>query len=282
MRLPGKPIRALLALLGAALTVALGAPSAMAQGPAYQYWGYYHLSGHRWTFATKGPAQTLPANGSVEGYRFAISSGTVSRPPRDVLTFDQICGWVKTAKHPPYGKAVGVVLDFGRPADAPQGATPPKPTAICALVDASATGDQVLAHVARTRVVKGLICGIDGYPQSGCAPTLKTEPAAAKAKDVPITITPQHPQSSTSSATPTSSTPSRPSSASTPGLSSGQAGTSAGTVSNGSSQAAVGNSSTTGPGSGVPASTWVGIGVTALVLLGLGMLALRRRRTGTM
>lgn len=184
------PITAVLALFLATLlsalvsTVALAAPAHAAD--AYRFWGYYQLTNGTWGFATKGPDGTTPADGSVEGYRFALGDTSTPRLPRAVVTFDQACGSTPAVSG---SKRVGVVVDFGRAADArEQGATVPAPYATCVTVPTSATGAQVLAAAAKPRVEKAMVCGIDGYPASGCSDTVKDVPAAAKTADQPVTI----------------------------------------------------------------------------------------------
>ena len=168
-------------LLGAGLLTAL-APSADAA--TYRYWGYYQLKDGKWAFSPKGANQTTPADGSVEGWRFAVAGETDSRMPRGTVTFDQVCGSTDATDGT---KRVAVVLDYGRPADAESG-TPPKPVAECAQVPTNATGEAVLAEVASVRKEKSLVCGIDSWPASGCGGEVKTVSNAAKAADDQVTI----------------------------------------------------------------------------------------------
>ena len=188
------PIRVLLAaVVAACLSVLTLAP---AQAAAYRYWGFYQLTGTTWAFAQKGPDQTVPKDGSVEGWRFAVADETSTRYPRAVLTFDQLCGSTPAQSGK---KRVGLVLDFGRPADAADGATPPQPRAVCAVVDTSASSAAVLAVAGGVRTEKGLVCAVAGYPTSDCGGAVKEVSAAAKAKDEPVTIAAP---SATPSATP--------------------------------------------------------------------------------
>lgn len=178
----GGAAAALLALLLS--TVALATPAQAAD--AYRFWGYYQLGGGTWAFATKGPDGTTPADGSVEGYRFALGDTSTPRLPRAVVTFDQACASTPAAAG---RKRVGVVVDFGREADAREpGTAVPAPYATCVSVPTAATGAQVLAAAAKPRVDKAMVCGIDGYPASGCSDTVADVPAAARAADQPVTI----------------------------------------------------------------------------------------------
>jgi hypothetical protein len=177
------PLRIVLAALVAACLSAL--TIAPAHAAAYRYWGFYQLSDGAWTFAQKGPDQTVPKDGSVDGWRFAVADEASTRYPRAVLTFDQLCGTTpaQTGK-----KRVGLVVDFGRPADAADGATPPEPKALCAVVATDATSAVVLAAAGDVRTEKGLVCGVDGYPTTDCGGAVKEVSPEAKAADEPVTI----------------------------------------------------------------------------------------------
>lgn len=166
------------------LLAALVLPAGAANAAAYRYWGYYQWDGKAWAFAQKGPGQITPADGSVEGYRFAIGDVDVTRFPRTTeVDFEAICGDTKAADGK---KRVAVVLDFGRAADSADGATPPEPETRCASVPVAATGLEVLGAVAEVRTDKSLICGVDGYPATGCGEEVKTVSAEAKAADEPV------------------------------------------------------------------------------------------------
>jgi MYXO-CTERM domain-containing protein len=170
-------------MLGMALAVIL--PAAAADAAAYRYWGYYQLSGTTWSCATKGADQTTPADGSVDGWRFAVGTEDTSRFPRATPTFDQVCG-TNTAGADE--KRVAVVIDYGRTADTADNSQPPAAVGRCAVVATSATGLEVLAKVAEVRSDKALICGIDGFPATGCGDEVKTVSPEAKAADTPVTL----------------------------------------------------------------------------------------------
>jgi MYXO-CTERM domain-containing protein len=175
----------------AALALVLGLlmaallPVGVANAAAYRYWGYYQLSGDTWQFASKGPDQTTPADGSVEGWRFAVGAEDVTRYPRATTTFDKVCGDTAAGTG---DKRVAVVIDYGRPADTADNSEPPVPVAKCAVVAEAASGLEVLSKVADVRTDKGLICGIDGFPATGCGDEVKTVSAAAAAPDEPVTL----------------------------------------------------------------------------------------------
>src|SRR3954468_21308809 len=125
-----RALRVVVALVVAGLAALVSASPAHAD--AYRYWGYYQLTDGSWAFAQKGPAETTPADGSVEGWRFAVADESSTRTPRVVPTFESLCG--STDKQSG-NKLVGLVVDFGRPADGPGGASaPPAPIGQCASV----------------------------------------------------------------------------------------------------------------------------------------------------
>lgn len=177
------PLRVVFAALVAAMLSALTV--APAHAAAYRYWGFYQLVDGAWTFAQKGPDQTVPKDGSVDGWRFAVADEASTRYPRAVLTFDQVCGSTPAESGK---KRVGLVVDFGRPADAADSTAPPTPKALCAVVAADATSSAVLATAGDVRVEKGLVCGVDGYPASDCGGAVKEVSPEAKAADQPVTI----------------------------------------------------------------------------------------------
>jgi len=178
-------------LLRAAITLFLvvlagGVIAAPAQAAAYRYWGYFQLTNGAWAFAQTGSAQSNPKDGSIEGWRFAVADEKSIRNPRATPAFDTLCANVKAAAGT---KRVGLVLDYGRPADSPDSTKPPAPRATCVAVPVKATGSDVLvAAGAKLRLEKSLTCGIDGWPATGCGPLVDPVSAAAAAPDTTITI----------------------------------------------------------------------------------------------
>ncbi len=189
---PSHPVRhallAVFAVLGAIAALVLPAQSASAAN--YQYWGYYQVANGAWTFAQVGPDKSTPADGAIEGWRWAVDDGTGTAPrtPRALPSFTAVCDTTpaQTGK-----KRVAVVIDFGRPADGDATTTPPKPRAQCASVPTAATGAEVLAAVAEVRSgTGGLVCALDAYPASGCGGEIATLSEAQKAADTPVSIAP--------------------------------------------------------------------------------------------
>lgn len=175
----------------AALTITVGLllavllPAAAANAAAYRYWGYFQLDGDTWGFATKGPDQTKPADGSVEGWRYAVGTEGSTRLPRVQVTFDEICDDTEAESGK---KRVAVVIDYGRKADTADNTEPPAPVGRCASVDTQASGAEVLAAVAEVRTKDSLVCAIDENPASGCGEEVKTVSAEAKAPDTQVEL----------------------------------------------------------------------------------------------
>ena len=185
-------VRRPIAVLAAAVAlIGLGgalAPTATATPPsaAYRFWGYFQQTGGAWQFAQTGPDGTNPADGSVEGWRFATAGPTDTRYPRATPTFDDVCGDTDPVSG---SKRVGVVIDYGRAVDGAEGAEPPAPRAACAVVPESGSGNDVLAAVAEVRIEEGLTCAIDSYPASGCGDAVDPLPEAATAPDEEVDLT---------------------------------------------------------------------------------------------
>ena len=176
--------RAVAAVLVGSLVCLLGVIglAAPAQAEAYRYWTFWNGSGTSWEFAQKAPDGLIPADGSSDGWRFEIAGAdaTTSRPPRIAPDFAAVCA---TTPAEVGKKRVAVIIDFGLPAEAPAGSTPPAPIVHCVVAPPQANSQQVLAAVDAERMDKGLLCAVGGYPSTGCADTLAnaTAPPTAQA-----------------------------------------------------------------------------------------------------
>lgn len=162
----GGPGRAVVLILAALLPLLAGAGQAQAAG--YRYWSFWDLDGDRWTYATQGPSVARPADGDVQGFRFAVSEESDdSAQPRGAADFAVIC-----AKTPAKdgSKRVALVIDFGTAEDAPSGETPPANRTACARVAPDASTAEALASVAEPLRYdnSALLCAIAGYPERGC------------------------------------------------------------------------------------------------------------------
>ncbi|MFI6929389.1 SCO2322 family protein [Streptomyces sp. NPDC050287] len=154
-------------LLVTVLVLSAGAMG-QAQAAGYRYWSFWERDGSQWSYATQAPSTARPADGDVQGFRFAVSedSGDATRP-RGTADFTTICADtpVKAGK-----KRVALVIDFGTASDAPPGETPPAPRTACAQVSPDATAADALASVAQPLRydTNALLCAIAGYPEQGC------------------------------------------------------------------------------------------------------------------
>lgn len=174
-RLRGHLRRQLLA--AGVVVVALLAAVGPARATEYRYWTYWSSTGGAWTFSPVGPGSALPADGSVQGWRFAQSTvrgqGAQPRIAADEA-FDRFCG---PGAAPSGMKRIAIVFDFGESSEAPPGQSPPQPRGTCAVVEQRATGSQVLTQAADVRTERGLVCAIGGYPSGECAPAVTEETA---------------------------------------------------------------------------------------------------------
>ncbi|MFE0470619.1 SCO2322 family protein [Streptomyces sp. NPDC058947] len=177
--------RAVLLLLASLLLVAGAGQAAQAAG--YRYWSFWERDGDRWVYATQGPSTARPADGDVQGLRFAVSedSSDAARP-RGRAAFETICARTPAKEGT---KRVALVLDFGTPADAPEGETPPPARTACARVSPDATTAKALTAVAKPLRydTNALLCAISGYPEQGCGEQVaqKERKPAAERQDRP-------------------------------------------------------------------------------------------------
>ena len=164
----------------AALIVATTLASISCAVPAqaassYRYWSYWKSVDSTWQFADEGAGTYRPIDGSVQGWRFAISEGANSstRPPRSNLTFDQICQGVQAI---PGQRRVGLVVDYGTTVDAPNGEQPLSLVSDCVVIADGQTSIQVMsaARLAFRASAAGFICGISGYPRNECGVAIAT------------------------------------------------------------------------------------------------------------
>ncbi|MFJ9621842.1 SCO2322 family protein [Streptomyces sp. NPDC101181] len=178
---PGAPRAALVALLTtllAASAVLLGAGGAEAAG--YRYWSFWQGNGKNWEYATQGPSVLRPDDGTVQGFRFAVSedSGDADQPRR-APDFGAICAGTPAQDG---SKRVALVIDPGTEADAPDGRKPPAPRTACARVAPDASSAEALAAVAKPLRYdsSAMLCAISGYPESGCGEQVAEDGGSTK------------------------------------------------------------------------------------------------------
>ena len=169
---------------GSATGSATGTTSTAAEG--FRFWGFFDLKDGAWSFATTGPYQVVPADGAVQGWRYAVGTMEATRAPRATPAFAEICGKVAGEAGK---KRVGVVIDYGRKADSATDANPLAPIARCALVPTGASSAEVLNAVASPREGGGMVCAIDNWPgSSGCSDPVAKISEEAKAADDKVDI----------------------------------------------------------------------------------------------
>lgn len=185
--------RIVLAMLSLVLTsfVVLGVSSPANATDYYRYWAYFQAGDGTYVASEKGIGATVPADGSIDAYRYATPDSKKPNLPRVDLTkvtFDAVCADTAAADGM---KRVAVIIDYGVEADA-EGQDVPDPRADCAQVPTKATGLQVLQSVAEPRTKTSsfgpLLCGIDGYPAQGCANVVKSAPSPADAGFVTVAL----------------------------------------------------------------------------------------------
>jgi hypothetical protein len=176
-----RTVRALAAFIGIAMVAMTSiAPAAQAE-TAYRYWTYWQGNAGSWQFATQGSATSNPADGAVEGWRFAISGATggiEAQPSLNPLTaFTDLCG-----STPPIGgkKRIALIVDPGYASEAPEGEEPISAVSTCVVANADASGYDILRSQLPVRVEGGLVCGIGGYPAVECTPVIEVNEEAAR------------------------------------------------------------------------------------------------------
>ncbi|WP_407841703.1 SCO2322 family protein [Streptomyces sp. DSM 116496] len=167
------PVAGVIGIVLALAVTLLAASPALAS--TYRYWSFWDGSGGTWAYATQGPSSLRPADGSVQGFHFVVSKDAADQaaPPRTAPDFASIC----SATAPAAGKKrIALVIDFGTPAEAQAGETPPQdaPRTACAQVGPDATAAEALAEVAKPLRYNSaaLLCAISGYPKQGCGEPL--------------------------------------------------------------------------------------------------------------
>lgn len=158
--------RLLRVALAASVVGLIAANGTPAHAAAYRYWSYWLGDAAGWTYSNAGPAYRIPADGTVEGWRFAVAVEGGGATPLIAPDFETICGGTPAEEG---RKRVAVIVDPGAAEDAPDGATPPGAWALCVVAAPKATGYDVLRAAASVRVEGGLVCAIHGYPDGECA-----------------------------------------------------------------------------------------------------------------
>ncbi|MFH8410331.1 SCO2322 family protein [Streptomyces sp. NPDC018019] len=168
MKLSVRPLGRGLATAATAATLAL-APAAPAHADAFRYWSLRHGDDGTWRTTAEGPGTYRPADGAVEGLRFAVfqADTKASVVPRAPADFEAVCAATPAKAGT---KRVALVLDFGTAQDAPSGEKPPAVRSHCVQLPPQATTAEALAKAAPPLRYgsSGLLCAIAGYPRRGC------------------------------------------------------------------------------------------------------------------
>ena len=144
----------------------------------WRYWGYFQAApgANDWSYATTGPAATIPKDGSVEGWRYSFSSNTVDTGnPALKPNFKATCVGTKSES----GMVrVAVVVDFGVRAIAPTGEQVQPTIRKCVSVKAGSSGLDVLSKAVQIRTsASGFVCGLNNYPAKECSTEIPTPKA---------------------------------------------------------------------------------------------------------
>jgi hypothetical protein len=154
--------------------------AAPAQATSYRFWSYWLGGDGDWSFSSQG-ASRRPTDGTVDGWRFAVSEASSSTiPPRHSSSFGRICGSTDAVDG---SKRIGLVVDFGTTSDAPDGETPGVVISTCVVAPVDANGYDVLDLAGvQLRTNSGLICGFNGYPATECG-VVVADPAPSPTDD---------------------------------------------------------------------------------------------------
>jgi hypothetical protein len=176
------PSKKLLAVSILIITAPIFLTNTAEAAKGYRYWGYFQAvaDSSQWTPSLTGPSTKLK-DGAVEGWSFSASNDVVpATAPSDEADFATLCADTPQAA----GKIrVGLVVNFGPEAIAPNNEMPPNTILTCALVKKNATGIDVLNATVTVRNDKsGLLCGIEGYPKSECGPEIDMPDVSAMAR----------------------------------------------------------------------------------------------------
>ena len=156
-------------------------PANAAAEKGWRYWGYFQAApgATDWSYATTGPAGSIPKDGAVEGWKYSFSSNTVDTGnPTLKPNFKATCSTVK----PSAGMVrVAVVVDFGLRAIAPKGESVQQTIRQCVSVKAGTNGLDILNKVVPVRAsADGFVCGLANYPAKECSTEITTPKSLAK------------------------------------------------------------------------------------------------------
>ncbi|MGV1006047.1 MAG: SCO2322 family protein [Candidatus Nanopelagicales bacterium] len=174
------PDQLLRVVLGTALLAywLLAAGAGPAAASAFRFWSYWQGASGEWVAASSGADQHPLSDRDVQGWRFGISSDTLTGPPDNTPDFAVLCPTLATAAQADGSVRVAVVIDSGFRGHAPEGEDPPSDLIACVTLPAGATGSEALAEAAEVRVDDDMVCGINGFPATGCATEISADALA--------------------------------------------------------------------------------------------------------
>jgi hypothetical protein len=177
------PLRRVVALCLALATSLLAglALASPANATAYRYWSYWQGASGEWVAAQTGPGDYVLVDQDVQGWRYAISSESVTVAPDNTPGFASLCPDLASGNAPAGQVRIAVVIDSGYVADAPTGQTPPADVVTCVTVPEGSTGNQALAAAGSISQDKGMVCSINGYPTGSCGASVSDAEAATAA-----------------------------------------------------------------------------------------------------
>lgn len=177
-------LRPLLLVLATSLAVVLTGSLPAHAEDGFRFWGYYTWTGQSWTFAPLGIQEHIPADGSVTGWRHAVS-GNTPRYPRAIGDFELICAGVPDESD---RKQIAVIIDYGTYQDALD-ETVPGPTGTCVVAPMDATALDLLHATAELRTSGNHVCAVNGFPSSGCGTAVSDIEVPVDEDPVDLTIT---------------------------------------------------------------------------------------------
>lgn len=160
------------------IMIAMAGP---ASATAYRFWSYWQGASGQWVAASTGPGDYNVVDQDVQGWRFAISTESVSQAPDNTAVFAELCPDLAATTPPASDVRVAVVVDSGFVADAPKGETPPADVVYCITVPKGSTGSQALAAATSVSQQDGMVCAIAGYPADECGAEVSDADASAAA-----------------------------------------------------------------------------------------------------
>jgi hypothetical protein len=188
------------ALVAALVAVVFGPAAPGSATTYYDYWGYWHKppGATSWQYSKVGAGGYYVKPGTqVEGWRFGTGTASQNDPkPRPAgVSYDDYCAGHDTGAT----YRVLLIVDYGTQSGAPAG-----PVYSCYGWDSEKSGQTVLTQQHSERDSGGLICGIDGYPKSGCGEVVSSPAPKPTRTPTAATSTPRPPGSSGANRQPTS------------------------------------------------------------------------------